>query len=113
MAEADKRSERIVTVIETVHLTLSIHEAEALRAVLDSIAGSTVDSPRKHTDAVANALGKAGVRTGTVGVRTPPWTLAGAERDRRHAAELVDGRYVGTGLKFSAYPSVWTADDRG
>lgn len=106
MAKADKRSERIVTVIETVNLTLSIHEAEALRAVLDHVAGSTDSSPRKHIGAITSALASAGVRISP----GAPWD---AVRTRRHPASLIDRSYIGIGVQFLPYPSTWEDDDRG
>lgn len=59
MAEAI-RTEKVVRV-DTVTLTLSIDEAEALRAVVGSVWGDENDSPRKHIDAIWNALRDAGV----------------------------------------------------
>lgn len=51
------------TVSDGVNLTLSQDEAETLRLILGHVGGSTHDTPRKHTDAVMEALKAAGIRT--------------------------------------------------
>ncbi|MFB7027165.1 MULTISPECIES: hypothetical protein [unclassified Streptomyces] len=67
MAES-KRTTITQEVTETkkvlaVTLTLTIEEAEALQALVGSITGDAVRSPRKHTDSVYHALKGAGIRT--------------------------------------------------
>ncbi|MFJ3634648.1 hypothetical protein [Streptomyces sp. NPDC090112] len=66
MAEAKRTTiEQEVKKIEKVSaisVTMTIEEAEALMAVLVKVAGSTTNSPRKHTSAVLQSLEKAGVR---------------------------------------------------
>jgi hypothetical protein len=59
MAKAQKLEKTIIE--ETVTLTLTKEEAQALLAVTGLISGST-ESPRKHTSAVHFALVGAGVR---------------------------------------------------
>ncbi|MGW0087833.1 hypothetical protein ACWDWS_02260 [Streptomyces sp. NPDC003328] len=49
------------TVERTVTLTLNVEEAQAVLGVLAKVSGSSIDSPRKHTDAVYSALVAAGV----------------------------------------------------
>jgi hypothetical protein len=44
-----------------IQLTLSRDEAEALRDVVGKVAGCSMNSPRKHTSAIFDALGLAGV----------------------------------------------------
>lgn len=61
MAKASKQVQRKVTEETTITLTLSVDEAVTLSLALASVAGSRENSPRKHTQAVAEALSKAGV----------------------------------------------------
>lgn len=56
MAEAQKTVKVVKT--ETVTLTLSKDEAEALVAVVGNVTGHGSNSPRKHTDAIYRALVK-------------------------------------------------------
>jgi hypothetical protein len=58
MAEATKKTETIT--VTKVTLILDEAEARTLRAILGHVAGDEVDSPRKHADAIAAALTKAG-----------------------------------------------------
>lgn len=48
-----------------VTLTLTGAEARALRALTGTVAGSTDNSPRKHTTAIWHALGNVGIESYT------------------------------------------------
>ncbi|WP_030386511.1 hypothetical protein [Streptomyces sp. NRRL S-241] len=48
--------------VPAISLTLTLEEAETVMAVLVKVAGSTTNSPRKHTNAVLTSLEKAHVR---------------------------------------------------
>jgi hypothetical protein len=61
MAKASKDIIRKVTEETTVTLTLSVDEAVTLAMVLANVGGNRETSPRKHAQAVFNALEKTGV----------------------------------------------------
>ncbi|MEU9404758.1 hypothetical protein AB0E08_03445 [Streptomyces sp. NPDC048281] len=65
MADAKRTTvEKIVSEkkkVPAVTLTLSHEEAEVLLALVGNLTGDSVNSPRKHTDAVYYALSGAGV----------------------------------------------------
>lgn len=63
MAEATKKTETIT--VTKVTLILDEAEARTLRAILGHVGGDEHNSPRKHADAVAAALGKAGFASPT------------------------------------------------
>jgi hypothetical protein len=96
MASAEKISEAVTVVTETVTLTMSLREAEFLAAVMLKIGGSETNSPRKHQKSIAEALARAQV---SHGMFTP----------YRHAFDLSDG----PGVHFNDYPAEWTEGDRG
>jgi hypothetical protein len=49
--------------ITKVVLTLSMREAEVLKRVMDNVGGTvTGDAPRRHADAIGDALQAAGIR---------------------------------------------------
>lgn len=59
MAKAVETRKSVTT--ETVTLTLSKEEAEALATLTGSIIGDSENGPRKHTDAVYYALSRQGI----------------------------------------------------
>lgn len=64
MAKATKDVERVVTEKVTVTLSLSDDEARVLVIALAKIGGDAAYTARKHTDAIHNALLRAGVPSG-------------------------------------------------
>jgi hypothetical protein len=83
MAKATRQTQRKVTEETTVTLTLNANEAVTLALVLANIGGPRENSPRAHTQAVYEALSRAGVDYG----RSTAYRL--------HTGET----------RFSAYPS--------
>jgi hypothetical protein len=116
MAEARKNTERIVTVVESVAMTLSMHEAEALATILRHVSGDRKLSPRKHTEAIARALRAAGVEAYR-GEQGDPirWLLGGpdAPKVRRHADELLAKDSIGGGIRFANFTAEWDENSRG
>ena len=55
MAKAEAK-----TKVTSIILELSDKEAETLAAILGRVGGDPNGSPRKHTDSISTALGKAG-----------------------------------------------------
>lgn len=80
--------------VPTVTLVLSADEAETLAAIAYRTAGSPDTSPRKHVDAVGDALREAGVRQ--------PGGFWGG---RLHPNDLVDDSFRGAGTRFKDYPA--------
>lgn len=83
MAEANKTTK--VMREDVVTLKLSKDEAEALTAVLAKIGGDRHETPRRHTEAVSQALTKAGVRPFHTGVDHPFNNLSGGLSFSRNA----------------------------
>lgn len=116
MAEARKNTERIVTVVENVVVTLSTHEAEALAAILRHVAGDRKLSPRKHVEAIASALRAAGVEAYRGEHGDParwPLGVSDAPKVWRHADELLAKDSIGGGIRFANYSAEWDENSRG
>lgn len=96
MAEAEKVTKVVKKMVEvkteetTYHLELNFEELKTLRAIFNRVGGSPINSPRRHMDAMADAIDAA------VGKDRYDWTWAAPEVDL--ASKQHDGIY------FNEYP---------
>jgi len=59
MANCTKKQ---IPVQEKILLELSLEEAEVLKVIVESIGGSTFNSPRSYADEISKALGSIGIK---------------------------------------------------